>query len=156
LKDVFGAIPVSYLDSNGNEIPVQEGIDKVIELTNGWANLKEKSNAEKKVAIILYNYPPGKSEIGASYLDIFESLHNLLEAMYDEGYDIGMDKKDIPSAEELYTIIAAFGNKGTWAQGLLDSYVEDNYQSLVANNQLVDLASILNGSMSYQNHFRKN
>ena len=142
-EGVFGAIPVSYLDSNGNEIPVQEGIDKVIELTNGWANLKEKSNAEKKVAIILYNYPPGKSEIGASYLDIFESLHNLLEAMYDEGYDIGMDKKDIPSAEELYTIIAAFGNKGTWAQGLLDSYVEDNYQSLVANNQLVDLAQYI-------------
>lgn len=138
-EGVFGAIPVSYIDSDGNEIPVQEGIDKVVELTNGWANLKEKSNVDKKVAVILYDYPPGKAEIGASYLDVFSSLRNLLEAMYDEGYDIGMEKEDIPSAEELYTIIAEFGNKGSWAQGLLDSYVEDNYDSLVDNNQLVDL-----------------
>ncbi len=139
-EGVFGAIPVSYIDSNGNEVPVQEGIDKVVKLTNKWAILKEKANKNKKVAIILYNYPPGKSGLGASYLDIFQSLHDLLVEMSDAGYNIGMKKKDIPSAEELYTIIAAFGNKGTWAQGLLNSYVKNNYKNLTANNQLVNLS----------------
>lgn len=138
-EGVFGAIPVSYTDSNDNEIPVKEGINKVVSLTNKWAILKEKANKNKKVAIILYNYPPGKSGLGASYLDIFQSLHDLLVRMSDEGYNIGMKKKDIPSAEELYTIIAAFGNKGTWAQGLLNSYVKNNYNNLKANNQLVNL-----------------
>lgn len=139
-EGVFGAIPVSYIDPNDNEIPVMEGINKVVSLTNKWAILKEKANKNKKVAIILYNYPPGKSGLGASYLDIFQSLHDLLVRMSDEGYNIGMKKKDIPSAEELYTIIAAFGNKGTWAQGLLNSYVKNNYKNLTANNQLVNLS----------------
>lgn len=138
-EGVFGAIPISYLDSNGNEVPVKEGVNKVVSLTNKWAILKEKANKNKKVAIILYNYPPGKSGLGASYLDIFQSLHDLLVKMSDAGYNIGMKKKDIPSATELYTIIAAFGNKGTWAQGLLNSYVKSNYKSLTANNQLVNL-----------------
>ncbi|BDZ70911.1 cobaltochelatase subunit CobN [Methanobacterium petrolearium] len=142
-EGVFGAIPVSYLDSNGNEIPVQEGIDKVVELTLGWAALKEKENEAKKIAVILYNYPPGKSELGASYLDVFQSLHDLLGQLYDAGYDIGMEKEDIPTATELYTIIAEFGNKGTWAQGLLDAYVEENYDNLTSNNQLVNLTQYL-------------
>lgn len=142
-EGVFGSIPVSYKDSNGNEIPVQAGIDKVVELTNGWARLKEKANKDKKVAIVLYNYPPGKSGLGASFLDVFQSLHDLLARMYDEGYNIGMKKADIPSANKLYTIIAAFGNKGTWAQGLLNSYVKSNYKSLTANKQLVNLTQYI-------------
>ena len=143
-EGVFGAVPVSYIDSSTKEeIPVQAGIDKIVELTNGWAKLKEKANADKKVAIILYDYPPGKSDIGASYLDVFQSLHDLLEEMCDEGYNIGMSKSDIPSAAKLYTLIAAFGNKGSWAQGLLNTYVEGNYTSLVANNQLVNLTQYM-------------
>jgi cobaltochelatase CobN len=117
-EGVFGSIPVSYIDKEGKEIPILEGIAKIVELTNGWAKLKEKNNTDKKVAIILYNYPPGKAELGASYLEVFQSLSDLLKEMYDNGYDIGMEKSEIPNATELYTLVAAFGNKGTWAQGL--------------------------------------
>ncbi len=139
-EGVFGAVPVSYFDGEGNEIPVQEGIDKVVQLTQGWAALKEVENEDKKIAVIFYNYPPGKSELGASYLDVFQSLHDFLEQLYDAGYDIGMEKEEIPIATELYTIIAGFGNKGTWAQGLLNAYVEENHANLTANNQLVSFA----------------
>ncbi len=142
-EGVFGAIPVSYVDSNNVEHPVQAGIDKVVQLTNGWAKLKEKANKDKKVAIVLYDYPPGKANIGASYLDVFQSLHDLLVSMYNNGYNIGMKKADIPSAIKLYTIIAQFGNKGTWAQGLLNSYVKQDYTSLKANNQLVNLTQYM-------------
>ena len=34
-----------------------------------WSSKWYAHNADKKVAIVLYNYPPGKGEIGASYLD---------------------------------------------------------------------------------------
>nr|WP_319372959.1 cobaltochelatase subunit CobN [uncultured Methanobacterium sp.] len=139
-EGVFGAVVVSYTDSNSIEIPIQTGIDKVVQLTIGWATLKEKANQDKKVAIVLYDYPPGKANIAASYLNVFQSLHDLLVEMYDAGYNIGMTKSEIPSAEGLYTIIAEFGNKGSWAQGLLNTYFQDNYANLTANNQLVDLA----------------
>ncbi|MCK9151844.1 cobaltochelatase subunit CobN [Methanobacterium alcaliphilum] len=142
-EGVFGAIPVSYVDANGNEKPIAEGIAKVVQLTNGWANLKEKPNKDKKIAIILYNYPPGKSELGASYLDIFQSLHDLLEQLYDAGYDIGMGKNEIPTTTQLYTLVAEFGNKGSWAQGLLNSYVGNNSASLIANQQLINLTQYM-------------
>ena len=37
---------------------------------------------------MLYNYPPGKAEIGASYLDVFYSAYELLVQLYIQGYDI--------------------------------------------------------------------
>lgn len=142
-EGVFGSIPVSYIDKKGNEIPIPEGIAKIVELSNGWAKLKEKNNNDKKVAIILYNYPPGKAELGASYLEVFQSLNTLLNEMYDNGYNIGMDKSEIPNATQLYTLVAAFGNKGTWAQGLLNDYVEENWEDLIKNQQFVNVTQYM-------------
>ena len=39
-----------------------------------WAKLSEQTNAAKEVAIMYYNYPPGKAEIGANYLNVMRSL----------------------------------------------------------------------------------
>ncbi|KZX14395.1 cobaltochelatase subunit CobN [Methanobrevibacter curvatus] len=138
-EGVFGAIAVSYLDGDGKEQIIQPGVDKLVETTLGWVNLKEKENKDKKIAVIFYNYPPGKAEIGASYLDVFQSLHDLLEQLSDAGYNIGMKKNEIPNSTALFTILAAFGNKGTWATGLLNKYVQDNWEKLNLNQQLVDL-----------------
>lgn len=46
----------------------------MVKLTTGWANLKDMDNFDKVVSIVLYNYPPGKGEIGASYLDVSKVL----------------------------------------------------------------------------------
>lgn len=138
-EGVFDAIVISYVDSVGTEIVIQSGVDKLVESTLGWVNLKEKNNSDKKVSIVLYNYPPGKSEMGASFLDVFQSTHDLLEQLSDAGYNIGMNKSDIPTVSKLYSMITEFGNKGSWAQGLLDTYVEQNFNELMANGQLIDL-----------------
>lgn len=71
----------------------------------------------KKIAVILYNYPPGKAEIGASYLDVFQSVHDLLVQLSRAGYNIGMSEEEIPNSTTLYTLLSMFGNKGSWAQG---------------------------------------
>ncbi len=44
---------------------------------------------EKHVALIYYNYPPGKANIGASYLNVAESLANILQRLKQDGYDVG-------------------------------------------------------------------
>ncbi len=63
-----------------------------------YAALGRKANADKKIALIYYNYPPGKAGIAASYLNVAESLANILQRLKEEGYDIG---REPPSADEV-------------------------------------------------------
>lgn len=151
-EGVIGAIPISYLGNDTNSSSnstnsssnkkvtkiIQSGVEKHVQLVNGWATLKEKENSEKKIAIVVYDYPPGKANIGASYLDVFTSVHDLLVKMAEEGYDIGMSVDEIPTTEELSTQLIDIGNKGNWASGYLNSYVENNYDELVKNHQLIN------------------
>lgn len=136
-EGVFSPIILSYKDSLGKSHVVQSGIEKMVKLTAGWANLKDMDNFDKVVSIVLYNYPPGKGEIGASYLDVFQSTYDLLVHLSDAGYDIGMNKSDLPSVKELSEWIIYMGNKGTWAQGELNKYVESNWEMLRQHHQLV-------------------
>lgn len=67
--------------------PLPENIQFTTERINKWLNLREKLNSEKKIAIIIYNYPPGEDKIGnAAYLDVSESLRNLINTLIKEGY----------------------------------------------------------------------
>ena len=137
-EGVFGAIPVSYLNEDGDEIIIQSGLEKHVNITNGWAKLKDMENSKKKVAIILYSYPPGKADVGASYLDVFESVRQMLIQMKTRGYDIGYESiDDIPSTDELTTLIEELSNKGKHAIGLLEQYVEKYYTDLESNNQII-------------------
>lgn len=57
-----------------------------------------KTNPEKKIAIILFNFPPNLGNAGtAMYLDVFASLYRLLVEMRDDGYQIDLP----PDAETL-------------------------------------------------------
>ncbi|MDO5822341.1 cobaltochelatase subunit CobN [Methanosphaera sp.] len=137
-EGIIGALPISYIsNTTKSTVMIDSGVKKHVELVNGWAKLKETQNSKKKIAIVLYDYPPGKANIGASYLDVFTSTHDLLEQLADAGYDIGMKKSEIPTTEELTTMIFNIGNKGNWASGYLKSYVKDNYDELVKNHQLI-------------------
>ena len=51
--------------------------------------LRKAAVAERKVGIVLFNFPPNSGATGtAAYLDVFASLHATLQAMRDEGYDV--------------------------------------------------------------------
>ncbi len=137
-EGVYGPIVLSYVDGMGKSHVIQSGVDKMVKLSTQWADLKEMDNADKIVSIVLYNYPPGKAEIGASYLDVFQSTYDLLFQLHNAGFDVG-DISDIPSLYNLTEMIVQFGNKGTWARGLLNQYVEENFDFLMAHKQLIDL-----------------
>ena len=58
--------------------------------------LKAMPNSEKRVALILYNYPPGEHNLGnAAYLDSFLSLRNILLRLRREGYTVGEFPEDL-------------------------------------------------------------
>jgi len=62
--------------------------------------LRKAQKAERKVAVVLFNFPPNAGAVGsAAYLSVFASLHNTLKAMQAEGYTV-----DVPATvDELRT-----------------------------------------------------
>jgi len=64
-----------------------------------WSNLRIKPNAEKKIAVTIFSFPPDKGNVGtAAYLDVFDSIAAVFKKLKEEGYDIGdapMKKEDI-------------------------------------------------------------
>ena len=102
-----------------------------------WAILKQKPNADKNIAIIYYNYPPGKDNIGANYLNVMRSLGGdvsgnggILREMMNAGYTVSFD--DLPINENeltedtLLDLILNQGiNVGSYAPGVLDTLVKE-------------------------------
>ncbi|WP_368660128.1 cobaltochelatase subunit CobN [Methanobrevibacter sp.] len=136
-EGVFGPVILSYVDGEGKTHVIQSGVDKMAKLSCGWADLKDLNNSDKTIAIVLYNYPPGKAEIGASYLNVTQSTYELLIKLYEQGYDTGGDIRNIMTPRQLEDIIFGMGNKGSWASGLLNQYVLNNWGALVQHNQLI-------------------
>ncbi|WP_276315713.1 magnesium chelatase subunit H [Ectothiorhodospira shaposhnikovii] len=53
--------------------------------------LRRSERAQRKVAIVLFNFPPNAGNTGtAAYLAVFESLFNTLKAMKAEGYQVDL------------------------------------------------------------------
>ena len=51
--------------------------------------LRQAQKAERKIAIVLFNFPPNAGATGtAAFLSVFESLFNTLKAMKADGYEV--------------------------------------------------------------------
>ena len=51
--------------------------------------LRRTARAQKKVALVLFNFPPNSGAAGtAAYLSVFHSLHNTMLALQAAGYDV--------------------------------------------------------------------
>ena len=137
-EGVFGPQVLSYLDDEGKVVVIQAGVDKMVSLSSKWADLKDLNNSQKTIAIVLYNYPPGKAEIGASYLNVIQSTYDLLLKLYEEGYTV-CNISEVMNITEFGKLLYNNGNKGSWASGLLQQYVKNNYDELVAHHQLISM-----------------
>jgi cobaltochelatase CobN len=69
--------------------PVPERVDALAERLERWQTLQTKANADKRVAIIYYNHPPGRQNVGADNLDVPASLFEMLTWLKAEGYATG-------------------------------------------------------------------
>ncbi|MBL6956042.1 MAG: magnesium chelatase subunit H [Chlorobium phaeobacteroides] len=79
---------------------VPERIDRLTGLSANWLRLREASNREKKIAFVVYDYPPGLGKkASAALLDVPKSLLAMLHRLKKEGYATG----ELPSSpEELF------------------------------------------------------
>ncbi len=54
-----------------------------------WVALRKRERAERKVGVVLFNFPPNAGAAGtAAFLSVFESLYNVLAAMQRAGYTV--------------------------------------------------------------------
>ena len=86
--------------------PDFSGIRSLLTRINRWSILQKKANREKRVAIIYYNHPPGRHNIGADNLDIPASLWHILQNLKQQGYHTG---ELPPTQEALLDLIQAQG-----------------------------------------------
>ena len=93
-------------------MPCQERIDSLAEKTLRLARLRHKTNADKKVGIVLFGFPPNAGAVGtAAYLSVFESLHNTLLAMKTDGYTL-----DVPATVDDLREAVLEGNARRYGQ----------------------------------------
>jgi magnesium chelatase subunit H len=68
--------------------------------------LRRTERAERKLAIVLFNFPPNSGAVGsAAYLSVFASLHNTLKALKAGGYDV-----EVPATAEDLRLRLVEGN----------------------------------------------
>lgn len=95
--------------------PLEERPGRVVDTAMMWARLRMTSDPHRRVAILLYMYPPKTANAGgASGLDTFQSVVDLLHRMRDDGYYVG---DDIPetSRELVDILLAGITNDMEWS-----------------------------------------
>ncbi len=92
--------------------PCHERIESLTEKTLRLATLRRKQNADKKVGVVLFGFPPNAGAVGtAAYLSVFESLHNTLSAMRADGYTV-----DVPETVDDLRAAILQGNAAQYGQ----------------------------------------
>lgn len=114
-------------------MPIAERVERLADRVQAWVKLRHAPPKERRVAIIYYNYPPGKESIGASYLNVLpESLLQILNRLRADGFAA----KGAPTnAGDLFTAIRTFGNNpmpGTNAAAELDKLARSGRCQLLA------------------------
>ncbi|PWT83497.1 MAG: hypothetical protein C5B58_06445, partial [Acidobacteria bacterium] len=103
-------------------VPIEERIQKLTDRITRWIQLQQKPNSEKRVALIYYNHPPGKQNIGADYLNVPETIIELLRSLSADTYKTG---EIPPNGDALVDILMKRGiNLANFAPGQIRSLAE--------------------------------
>ncbi|MDH6671015.1 cobaltochelatase CobN [Paenibacillus sp. LBL] len=66
---------------------IEDRAQRLVSRVQRYLELQTKPLAKKRIAIVGYNYPPGEGHLfQASFLDTFESISRILNAMKQHGY----------------------------------------------------------------------
>ncbi|MDJ0518304.1 MAG: magnesium chelatase subunit H [Trichodesmium sp. MO_231.B1] len=113
LPELDGAIdPVPLGGLVGEDIYlIPERVKRLTGRVKNWIKLRQTPPAERKIAVILYGFPPGYGATGtAALLNVPRSLLKFFHALKEEGYNVGEIPEDgeelirqIKEADEIYS-----------------------------------------------------
>lgn len=117
------ALFAQYTDEEGlrRSYAVPERLETFVKNLNAYLALKNKPNAEKRVAVYYYK-GPGQNAMTAAGMEVAPSLYRLLCRLKAEGYRV----EGLPAqAKEFERLIMAQGAVfGTYAEGALDAFLK--------------------------------
>ncbi len=101
IPELDGAIDPIILSgrdaATGKAHAMQDRIELIATRAIKWANLRRKPKLDKKIAITVFSFPPDKGNVGtAAYLDVFSSIHRVMQALASNGYDLGSELPQTP------------------------------------------------------------
>ncbi|XQQ06140.1 MAG: magnesium chelatase subunit H [Leptolyngbya sp. IPPAS B-1204] len=123
---------------------IPERVKRLTERVKNWISLRRKPPSERKLAIILYGFPPGYGATGtAALLNVPKSLVRLLQGLKQQGYNVGdfpedgevliqqvkaADNANVPDLET--TTMVTVKTLERWLGYLFTSRIEKQWQSL--------------------------
>ena len=87
----------------GNTILIPEQVSLLIQKLKRVVHLRHSLPAEKTLAILYWNYPPGEINLGASHLNVPRSIQSLLTGLERAGYQVELsdEEKIIEAAQRM-------------------------------------------------------
>lgn len=87
--------------------PMQEQVDAVLRKAATLAALRHTRPADKRLALMFWNYPQGEKNFSASNLNVPRSLEALSKALHAAGYDVPKvtEQQAIDTAQALLSVL---------------------------------------------------
>jgi magnesium chelatase subunit H len=93
--------------------PHEERIARLVDRIERLVRLRRSDRAKRKVAIVLFNFPPNAGATGtAAFLSVYESLHRTLKAMREIGYTV-----EVPDTADALRQQIVEGNNARFGAG---------------------------------------
>lgn len=97
MPESSGVIDPVVLAANGeggHKVAIKEQLQVLAERAVNHARLKHIPKPEKKLALMMWNYPPGEKNIGAAFLNVPLSLERIVSALDKDGYAVEPKPED--------------------------------------------------------------
>ncbi|WP_459201742.1 cobaltochelatase subunit CobN [Methanococcus sp. CF] len=124
---MIGGVKNGYVDEEtgimiNSYVPLESGIEQLSDRVQKWVELRTTPNEDKKIAILYYNHAGGKDGVGASYLNVEQSIYEILTAMSNSGYTVSGNY----TPDAIVNLTQSKGlNVGGWAPGELEELVKN-------------------------------
>lgn len=107
---------ITYIE----EQPIPERVAMLANRVERWVTLRQKPNSEKRIFLQYFNFPPGRDNVGAAYLNVLpQSIWQVVKRLKQEGYHTQNLPQDPALLRE--DILKFGANLPNWEQSQIDT-----------------------------------